>query len=42
MSDMLENLDEVLGSAKSTRAARQTRAEAERPKVWQPASKWVF
>ena len=38
MNDMLENLDEVLGSAKSTRAPRQTRAEAERPKVWQPAS----
>ena len=39
MTDMLDNLDEVLGEAvKPTRAPRQSRAEAERPKVWQPAS----
>ena len=39
MSDMLDNLDELLGeAAKPTRAPRQSRTEAERPKVWQPAS----
>lgn len=39
MTDMLDNLDEMLGEAtKPTRAPRQSRAEDERPKVWQPAS----
>lgn len=38
MTDILGNLDEALGEAKPTRAPRQSRAEAERPKVWQPAA----
>jgi len=37
--NILDNIEKTLGGeTKSTRAPRQSRAEAERPKVWQPAS----
>ena len=35
---MANLLDAIEGKADATRAPRETRAEAERPKVWQPAS----
>jgi hypothetical protein len=35
---MTNMLEEIEGKTSSARAPRETRAEAERPKVWQPAS----
>ena len=35
---MTDIIDALEGNASPTRAPRETRAEAERPKVWQPAS----
>jgi hypothetical protein len=37
--NILDNIEKMLdGDTKPTRAPRQSRVEAERPKVWQPAS----